>query len=194
MVNTAVRLIFLAQLFAGLTLSCFGQGLLLFQNFGPSVDAPVFDGAGNRLSGDSYLAILYVGSTADSLQPVLNAATSIVAVQPFLTGAASGYIFPATVRAENVTGGSLVWVEMRVWDARLGATFDEVEQLGLGGYGKSTLFQTLSGGTHLPQPRPLIGLQSFSLLPEVPEPGTLSLIILSSSLLLFSGRHWRRHW
>jgi len=164
-------------LFGLSTLTC-GQGYFNFFNFSPlGVDAPVFDAQGNKLSGPDYLAMLYVGPTSTSLRPVLTDPGSTLAIQPFV---ALGYIDPVNVKA-NVVGGTLVWVQMVAWDARLGSTYDEIRQLGVGGYGESNLFQARagdSGGAGVYY-APLLGLQSFSLLPEVPEPSTLGLLMIS---------------
>jgi hypothetical protein len=178
-------------LFGLSSLTC-GQGYLDFFNLSPlGVDAPVFDAQGNKLSGPNYLAMLYVGPTSTSLQPVFTEATSTLAIQPFVV---LGYIDPVNVKAPNVAGGSLVWVQMVAWDARLGSTYNEARQLGLGGYGESTLFQTTSG--HLTGAgiyyAPLLGLQSFSLLPEVPEPSALSLLVLSLPVLWLGERQRRK--
>ena len=149
-----------------------GQGVFTFSNLDPpsGVNAPVFDAAGARLSGANYLAMLYVGSTPDSLQPAVNVSLA-PAVHPFRTDPAAGYIVPNNVSAQNVAGFTLVWVQMRAWDARLGASYDEARQLGLGGYGESDLFQTQAGGGTGAgvESRPLLGLQSFSLRAVVPS-------------------------
>jgi hypothetical protein len=143
----------------------------------------VFDAVGNRLSGSEYLASLYVGPTSDSLQPVVRATgRDEVSIRPFRLGVAAGYIVGESVEASNVDGGTLVWVQMRAWDASLGGTYEQAVQAGLGGYGESGLFEARAGlvegaGTRYEF---LVGLESFSLRAVIPEPGALSLLLLAA--------------
>ena len=178
----------LAFVFFQLWGPCLGQGFFYFNSLAPNsgIDAPVFDSQGNRLNGSNYLAMLYVGPTSDSFQPVLRLTDLSVAIVPF----EFGYVIAGPVEASNVVGGSVAWVQMRAWDARLGGTYDEARQLGLGGYGESTLFQVRAGsGSGVgPIPAALVGLQSFSLRSEVPEPSTLNLLVLPLTTLWFAGR------
>jgi len=183
-------------LFLQLTWLCVGQGTFYFDNLHPAagIDAPIFDSQGNKLSGADYLVMLYTGPTMDSLQPVVRLSNLSVAIQPFFTGGGAGYMVPEIGVAQNVTPGTLAWVQMRAWAARLGATYEEARQLGLGAYGESSLFQVRAGvdsGVG-PIPAPLVGLQSFSLRPQVPEPSALSLLVLSLPILWFANCHWRK--
>jgi hypothetical protein len=54
----------------------------------------------------------------------------------------------------------------------------------VGGYGESPLFYA-QGGNPVPPgvslPRPLIGLESFSVLQETPEPSTWALLLLGGA-------------
>ena len=186
------------QTFFALTM-CFcqsvsGQGYFVFNNFGsgpPSWFAPVFDSAGTPLEGDSYLAMLYVGPDASSLEPVTSFGNGQIAVVPFVVG---GFVSGGIVRAGNVGGGADVRAQMRAWYAPLGATYEEAVQAGKGGYGASSVFQTVSGfetGAGV-IPLPLRGLESFSLLPVVPEPGVLSLLLLGVPVLWLAGRQRKR--
>ena len=182
----------LTFLFFQLLGNCSGQGFFYFNSFAPNrgIDAPVYDSQGNRLNGSNYLAMLYVGPASDSLQPVFRLADHSVAIVPFEFGWVSG----GPVEADNVLAGNLVWAQMRAWDARLGATYNEAQQLGLGGYGESSLFQVRAGGNSGVGPVPsfLTGLESFSLLPVVPEPSALSLLLLALPLLCFAVRNRRQ--
>ena len=163
-----------------------GQGTFAFQNFySPyGVDAPVFTSGGVPLEGANYLALLYAGSAADSLQAV-GPATA------FLTGNEAGY-FSGGVRAvPGVPLGTSAWLQVRAWDARLGNTYEAVVALGIGGYGQSSLFYTQSGGIGggVPTlPAPLVGLQSFNL---VPEPSAVLLLLVSLPLLLLRKRRFK---
>ena len=171
----------------------FGQGWFDMQNFVPiyGVNAPVFNSDGTPLAGPDFRALLFGGPTTDSMQPATPYYGSS-AVASFATGILAGYFFLTNefVVVSGVPRGDLAWLQVVAWDARLGATYEEVVNLGIGGYGESPLFQARSGGgSTLPTPpAALIGLQSFSLLPIVPEPSTALLLLLGLPWLL-----WRRH-
>jgi hypothetical protein len=175
------------------------QGIFWFSNLRPTagINAPVFDADGKALEGTNYLAALYVGNSVDSMEPAIEYdGAPLMAVRTFRTGAAAGYLFnnPPMVLATNVSGGEmLVWVQMRAWDAALGATYEAVLDLGLGGYGESPLFQAIPGheGIEGPLPRDLVGLESFSLRPVIPEPGTLSLFLVALPVLWLASRRGR---
>src|SRR6266571_5989858 len=159
------------------------QSTFIFSNYSPPVNAPVFDASGGRLSGTNYVAVLYGGPSPDSLQLGSNPVPFT-----FMPNGLTGYFRGSgSVEFDTVPCGGFAWLQVRAWDARLGSTYDDVVRLGLGGYGESNLFQA-QGGNACPilpgLPNPLIGLQPFSLLPEVPEPGTLLLLFLGLPLLL----------
>jgi hypothetical protein len=82
-------------------------------------------------------------------------------------------------------------VQVRAWDARLAATYEEVVTLGIGGYGQSVLLHLTSGNLNVPTlPAPLVGLQSFSLLPVIPEPSTWALLALGGAGVCLAA--WRK--
>jgi hypothetical protein len=183
------------------TVEGLGQGLrttFTFINANPNVslDAPAFDAEGNRLSGTDYVAMLYGGPTADSLSPAFVALTSerMPSVPFALTyNGLAGYFAYANqfVSVEVTAAGAPAWVQVRAWDTRLGATYEDVARLGPGGYGESSVFQAVGGNPYFPlttQPQPLTGLQSFSLRP-IPEPGATWLLLLGCPILLV---HCRR--
>jgi hypothetical protein len=163
-----------------------GQGTFVFSNYIPSagLDAPVLDANGDRLEGGNYMAMLDGAATEDSLQPVVPAVS-------FLSGSNAGY-FGGGVRAVNgVLPGQGAWLQVRAWDARLGSTYEAVVALGSIGYGQSSLFYTQSGGIGggVPTlPAPLIGLQSFSL---VPEPNAVVLLLIGLPLPLLRKRRFK---
>jgi hypothetical protein len=163
----------------------------------PSIDAPVFDAAGNRLEGTNYVAMLYGGRTTDSLTPAWLLGVYPMAPEPFtqysLSGQGGYFRYPGWVEIMTVTVGEPAWLQVRAWDARLGSSYQEVLSLGLGGYGESTLFQKFGGGFAV-LPEPLIGLQSFSLLPVIPEPSSIILFIFGLAFMLYRSCHsQRRH-
>jgi len=172
------------------------QSTFLFRNYDGGGPAPVyvriFDAAAIPLAGPSYLAELYGGSTPDSLTPLLALGTSSRTIKPFATGNYAGYVVNAvpyfdTMVVNTVVPGDSAWLQMRAWDATLGATYEEAAAKAIGGYGESLTFHADGGDpTRLPAESPgrLIGLESFSLR-EAPEPS-------GALLLLFGGAFaWR---
>jgi hypothetical protein len=176
--------------------SSFARATYGFFNYVASVglDAPVFDTAGNRLSGSDYLALLYGGPTADDLHVARDSSISVpmepVAFTYHPNGQTGYFGDPGYVQIDTVPCNGFAWLQVRVWDARRGNTYDEVASLGMGGYGESSLFYARGGdgcsGSGI-SPRPLIGLQSFSLHP-VPEPSTWALLGVGAGFLFW---RWR---
>jgi len=163
-------------------------------NFG--VDAPVFDDLGQPLEGPNYLVELWGGATAESLAPTLAAFSRDRVIIPF---GMNGYFIDRDLDGSGLSTVFSVppisvpsWLQVRAWDARLGATYQDVVALGQGGYGESSLFQAIgSDPFSFPPniPAALIGLQSFSLRP-IPEPSTWALLALSGASCLVW--RWRR--
>lgn len=131
------------------------------------IDAPVFDAQGVPLAGTNYLAELYGGPSPDALIPAIDEVERKRLPVPFRI---QGYF--GTTRGLiiiSVPGRGWAWLQVRAWDARLGATYEEAVARGLGGYGESPLFYA-RGNTpgHLDAPEPVIGLRSFRLRPVTP--------------------------
>ena len=185
------RLTTIALLSTILAQSAFSQATFRFSNYAPfaGIDAPIFDAAGNRLFGDNYVAVLYGGPTMDSLQLAMTGASSMAPVPMIrIENGQSGYFGTGGfVIIDTVPEAGYAWLQVRAWDNRLGATYEQVAGLGLGGYGQSPLFYTYGGG--IPPdgvpPTLLRGLQSFSL---VPEPGTWGLLALGAGVLCWKFR------
>lgn len=140
------------------------------------IDAKVFrpDGV-TPLAGADYWAQAYVGTTPDSLAPVGSPVN-------FRTGAAAGYISSTIVTVPGKPGGTQVWVEMRAWQA--GANSYEAAVDGGLLFGKSDPVQlTLAEAPNTPPD--MVGLKSFSL---VPEPSTMALGLLGAAALLLRRR------
>ena len=187
----------IALLSAVMAQSAFSQATFVFANFHPNlsganVNAPVFDAGGNRLFGNNYVAVLYGGPTMESLQLAREGASSMAPVPIIrIENGQAGYFGTGHfVRLDTVPSEGYAWLQVRAWDNRLGATYEDVAALGLGGYGQSPLFYTYGGGID-PDGRPsqpLRGLQSFSL---VPEPGTWALLALGAGALFWRLRSRR---
>ncbi len=169
-----------------LSLQTLGQGTVLFYNHvtQAGIDAPVFDADRvTRLAGSAFLAQLYAGPSSASLTPV---------GQPrvFQTGLGAGYWSPDTVVIPNVAAGTSAFLQVHVWSASLGTSFEAAAQAGAG-FGLSKIFSVLTGNdtkgnTQPPSfPANLAGLESFSL---VPEPGPGVLFCLGSVCLFALGK------
>lgn len=174
-----------------------GQSTFIFQNYDPyaGIDAPVFDANGVRLSGTNYAAELWGGVASDSLSPTLDFISGQRLMLPFEPGLAAGYFFStASMTVWAAPGNGFAWVQVRAWDARVGATYEDVLARGLGGYGESSLLY-IEGGNPLGMPptvpRPLTGLESFSLRPVIPEPSTWTLLALGGATLYWLSRRKR---
>lgn len=141
------------------------------------IDAPVFDvDCTTRLEGPAYLAQPYVGLTPDSLSPV-------GWVLPFRTGARAGYITSQVVDVPGALGGTVVYAQLRAWEARAGRSYEAAVAAG-GKYGFSNIVPIVAvmpPGT----PNDPVGLQSFCL---VPEPGPGVLLALGGGLWLLAAR------
>jgi hypothetical protein len=126
---------------------------------------PVLDVKGMPLADTNFLAELWGSNMPDSLTPLLSYDT-----QPrrrvFARFIQPGYFFEGGWAAvDSVPDGGRAWLQVRVWDIRLGATYEEVAARGIGGFGESPLFYgkgTRGPGCEPPcLPGDLTGLQSF---------------------------------
>jgi hypothetical protein len=139
----------------------------------------VLDWDGSLLAGADWRAEIYGGAVSQSLVPLIDinshyARVIVPLYQPgvFLSGRSG-------VSVLAVPPHGWAWLQMKVWDVRLGATFEEAVARGMGGYGQSALFYAQGGNPNEPLPTPpgaLIGLQSFSVLPVIPEPSMCLLL------------------
>jgi hypothetical protein len=148
---------------------------------GQGINAPVFDAEGIPL-GPEYLVELWGAATPDSLVPALNlSGDGTRLIVPFVGG---GYFQASEILGvPSQVNGGYSWLQVRAWPADLGATYEEALARGLGGYGESALFYADGGDPTKILPEvagPLIGLESFSLRPLVPEPSAWALIALGS--------------
>jgi hypothetical protein len=183
-----MRLACILSLFVVLETS--GQSWFTFRNIEQGVNAPVFDAAGVPLVGEDYHAELWGAATPETLAPlVLLGSGNTRLIKPFAT---DGYVVPADggyLVVPTVSPNGYAWLQMRAWDSRLGATYEEVEARGDGGYGESLLFYAQGSDPFdaLGLPATLVGLQSFNLR-AVPEPSAFALLVLGALLVFFQNR------
>jgi hypothetical protein len=151
------------------------------------LDAPVFDSNGTPLFGTDYLAELWGAATTNALLPAVVLDEGLRREFAPFTFVEPGYFSsPENFLAiRDIQPNGWAWLQVRAWDARLGATYEEVAALGIGGFGESPLFYAQSGNPfdQFPFPGRLIGLESFSLRPIIPEPSTLALFALGSVIM-----------
>ena len=147
-------------------------GLVIFHNHIPDygIDAPVFDSDGvTRLAGPAYLAQLYGGTNTSSLAPAGGAV-------PFGTGLGAGYIQSGMSGKRVIPGvapGGSAVVQVRVWEAVKGTTFEEALAAG-GMVGKSAVLTLTTGNYQTGSPiPPLTGLSSFSIGRPQPPPAVV---------------------
>jgi len=111
---------------------------------------PIYDVDGTTpLSGSNYLAQLYGGPTLDSLMRAGSPArfrTSTVL---------PGRILGKTVQVPNVPPRELAYVQVRVWEAARGATYEEARALG-GKFGRSEIVILRTGGFPLDGSPPVV--------------------------------------
>ncbi|HWH72446.1 MAG TPA: immunoglobulin domain-containing protein, partial [Candidatus Sulfotelmatobacter sp.] len=142
-----------------------GGGMIWFGNRYPvgltNIDAPVLNLDGvTPLDGERYLAQLYAGPSLELLRPAGRPSA-------FLSGASAGYFRNQTITLANVPAGTAAVVQVRVWEADRGTTYEEARALG-GRFGKSELLQVITTEAPTP-PAGLTGLKSFSLQAGLPR-------------------------
>lgn len=159
------------------------QSTFSFRN--KTVNAPVFDSVGIPLAGTNYLVELYGDAAPNSLAPTVSLDTMQRVIISFLEGTNAGYFVTGRLMAVvNTPPGGSAWLQVRAWEARFGATYEDVAALGIGGYGESPLFYADGGDpTRLEAGGPLLGLQSFSLRAVVPEPSAAALLAVGGAAI-----------
>ena len=141
-----------------------GPGQISFLNFVPgTLNAPVFDTDGSTpLAGAGYLAQLYYRAAFATNAPL----TAVGSPVPFGVGPNAGYWSPltngaATLTLANVPAGQAAVVQVVVWEAAKGSTYEAAGRA-LGKRGTSALLQVTVGGDGAP-PAVLTGLTAFKL-------------------------------
>ncbi|MHB9006513.1 MAG: FG-GAP-like repeat-containing protein, partial [Limisphaerales bacterium] len=129
------------------------------------IDAPVTDLDGvTRLTGDTHLAQLWAGLTAESLAPA-------GAAVPFHTDARSGYWQAGVRTLSGIAPGEVAFVQVKVWEAAKGPSFVAAAAAG-GRIGQSVVLQVVTGGDGTPPSLPanLVGLTPFKVVAELTPP------------------------
>lgn len=169
------------------------QASFELRNVSVGVYAPVYDGNGQRLFGSQWRAEVYGGASADSLSPVVDFYDRTRAIMAF--GTAGFFREPPggsdVYSVLDAPCGGWAYLQVKVWDVQLGATYEEASARNLGGYGESNVFYAQGGYPCMVTPTPsgpLLGLQSFSVLQEIPEPSEAVLLAVGG-LGLWA---WRR--
>jgi hypothetical protein len=158
---------------------------------GHRIDAPVTDAAGNLLWGPQWRVELYGGRTSDSLHPAIDFDTWSRVITSLRTPGYFGAGADGRLVILDVPVYTWAYLQIKVWDMGLGATYEEAAAQGLGGYGQSGLVYAMGrcGGCVTPDvPGILVGLQSFSVLPVVPEPSAVWLLGGGLAALWFTRR------
>ena len=187
-------------LFGGI-LSGVSQGTVNFANtgaFATTADRFVYIGVpgGTKLTGTNYVAALYFGTTADSInqfavraegdESLSRAVAPFRAVDP--TSSAAGTWAGGTRYLLGTTVGQMLLLQVRVWDITKGATPEEAVSHG------SPFMQSCPFDYTVPSPTDAVGqkMENFHGLPDfrcVPEPSTLATIALGiAAFLLFRAR------
>lgn len=163
------------------TANAWAQGQFTFGNrvgVPESIDAPVFDAdCQTRLEGSAFLWQVYAGFSPEVLQP-------LGMTSPFRTGAAAGYIDSTTYAVPGASHGTIVYTQLRAWDAAAGGSYEAAVAAGVK-YGFSNILP-VSTVVGTPPPRFPVGLESFCL---IPEPSTLTLFGYAAVLAAFG---WMR--
>lgn len=170
-----------------LCVGVYAQGTVNFNNSPSAVGgtgAPVFDIDGvTKLEGTAYWAQLYGGVDASSLAPYGDPLG-------FRTGAGAGFFNTTGVDTSRAIGtvapGAVATIVVKAWEAAGGTSF-EAAQAGGFKYGESAPITVTTGGAGQPPSLPanLVGLTSFSL---VPEPSTYALLALGAAAMFLRRR------
>jgi len=134
---------------------------------------------GVRLTGTNYVAQLYFGANADSLQPLPEA---IAHFRPPTTLQPGTWNYPLQfVTMPGVPYSSYVTLQVRVWDIAQFSSYEEAFGKGLTGESTPFMYLTPPEVCQPPACYFMEGLQAFAL---VPEPPIISSFILGTACLL----------
>lgn len=157
----------------------YAQGTINFNNrVPPAVDARVFYAAagGPQPADGTFVAQLYTAAPGGTL-----AANG--AALPFRNTPEAGKGYWVGESRTFGNAGDTAQMKVVAWASSLGATFEEAQAKGLGGWGESTTFTITTGGGLNP-PAIMNGLTTFNISTIVPEPSIAALGLLGAGLLL----------
>jgi hypothetical protein len=172
--------------------SGWSQGVVDVRNSGVSfattADRLVRDGAGGLLTGTNYIGQLYwaLGNVTD--ENLLSAMTPVPGGNPTVRFRPASTTAPGTwIGGNRTTGaaaGSLLTLQIRVWDIAFGNTWEQAR--GQGQFGTSGLF-----GYTVPQPSDTPDkyfIENFRAFNLVPEPSVIILGAIGAAAFLLRRR------
>jgi hypothetical protein len=162
------------------TTAALAQGTINFNNRAPAdnIDA-IVTCAYEPLAGSPWVAQLYSGPSADSLEP-------IGVPVAFKTGSLAGYVSGGVVDAK-VPAGATVYVQMRVWRITDAPAYEQAQLVPGARWGLSGSILVKTGGGDPPAPASnLIGLEPFDIC--IPEPAVVALGLLGGFVLWLARR------
>ena len=178
------------------------RNAVMFQTIDPSggarkvynVGSPLNPATGQGLFGTQWVAELYVGNDASSLDPLTASISRFTAATTTVRGvwATFGIYGPnGAVVLPGFDVNSTPTLQVRVWDFSKFATYEAAVASGITGASIPFTYQVPDPANN-PSPTAyyMEGLQAFAL---VPEPSAIALGILGAAALLsFTGRDRRR--
>jgi len=150
------------------------QGTFAFNNFSPTVDAPIRDLANNPIvdSTGRYMATAaYIVGASQATGNATNPSASLQAIAGLSASfiGFNGYFAPSQPAIAGQPAGTVLTLVIRAWDTQTGATWATAGVRGQSGGFNYTL---VSPSTPGPDPA---GLTGFQLVNVVPEPSTFAL-------------------
>jgi hypothetical protein len=136
--------------------STYAQGTLNFVNrITPTLDARVYYKDNTTPADGNYVAQLYASAPGGTL-----AAVGAPIAFRSTPDAGKGYWAGETRTITGVAENGTAQVKVVAWASSLGATLEEVQAKGLGGWGESAILPAVATGGGLNPPTPMIGLAS----------------------------------
>ena len=149
--------------------------------FATPADRRVYNLDGTPLVGTHFAAQLYYGTAADSLTPVTSSPVTFRDPASPTTSGLEGTWIGATRTLTGRALGETVFLQVRVWDATGGLTYDQAISNGrLWGNSAAFTYYIWPVATGDPTQFFMDNLRSFTL---VPEPSVIGLAIIGSGAL-----------
>ena len=192
------KLLLAALLTASASVGAFAQGTIAFDNQFNTNASPSATSSGYVFSPTTGLPEtgkfnleLYGGPSAGTMTLIARLLQSDGSALSGADIGASGQWIDVTGQSYIVPGVPALGVgffEVQAWEGNFSSY--AAAEIGLGIFGNSGIFQNPTGGGSVSAPD-LIGMPSFFLCPDCPEPGTLALCGLGAASLLFFRRKKR---